>query len=153
MHWRAARAAATPWMKREFAAARAKLLAMPRRDVVIDRDVLDRIVRAAAPPGVPVDAVVLPGSELRARFPDGPDVRRGHHLVGKLRLTHRAIPSEAVLVVALVSDVAADYYVETMAADVATELDRKYGAVPLADAHPGGPVVLKELATAAGPGG
>jgi ferredoxin len=139
-------------MKQEYEAARAKLRGEPR-DLVIDRDALDRWLRAAAPPGVPYDVVVLPGSELRARFPDGPELRRGHHLVGKLRMTHRAIPSEAVVVIALFSDVAADYFVESMMADVAIEANGAYGSgVALADAQAGIPVVLKELATAAGLG-
>src|SRR4051812_23106453 len=80
--WQAVRAAATPWMKREFEAARAKLLGEGRReDVVVDRDALDGWIRDAAPPGVPYEAVVLPGSELRSRFPDGPTERRGQHLL------------------------------------------------------------------------
>jgi ferredoxin len=151
--WRAARAVATPWMKREFAAALAKLRGQPRPGVVIDRAALDGFVRDAAPPGVPYELVVLPGSELRARFPDGPDVRRGRHLVGKLRMTHRAIPSEAVAMIVLYSDVAADYFVESMAADVATALADAYGkGVALADTHAGIPIVLKEFAVAAGLG-
>jgi ferredoxin len=150
--WRAVRAAATPWMKQEYAAARAKLLGR-RREVVIDRDALDAIVRDAAPPGVPFDAVVLPGGELRARFPDGPDTRRSTHLLGKLRMTHRAITSEAVLVMVLYSDVAADYFVETMAADVATRLNERHGdGIALADIQAGIPVVLKEIAAASGLG-
>jgi ferredoxin len=152
--WQALRAAATPWMKQEYEAARAKLRGEPRdQEVVIDRAALDGWVRDAAPPGVPFEAVVLPGSELRARFPDGPAERRSHHLLGKLRMTHRAIPSQAVVVIALFSDVAADYFVESMAADVAAEVDRRYGkGTALADTHAGVPVVLKEFATAAGLG-
>lgn len=151
--WRAIRAAATPWMKQEYEAARARLGAAPRRDVIVDRDALERWLRDAAPPGVPFEVVVLPGSELRSRFPDGPDVRRSHHLLGKLRMTHRAIPSEAVVVIALFSDVAADYFVETMAADVAAEINRAHGeGIAIPDAQAGVPVVLKEIATAAGLG-
>jgi ferredoxin len=152
--WQAVRAAATPWMKRELEAARARLLGAGRRDdVVVDRDALDRWIRDAAPPGVPFEAVVLPGSALRSRFPDGPTERRGQHLVGKLRMTHRSIPSEAVLVIVLYSDVAADYFVESMAADVAAQVNREYGKdVALADAADGIPIVLKEVATAAGLG-
>lgn len=151
--WRAVRAAATPWMKRELEAARARLRGEPRPGVVVDRDALDSWLRDAAPPGVPFDAVVLTGADLRARFGDGPTERRSHHLLGKLRMTHRAIPSESVVVVALFSDVAADYFVETMAADVAAEIDRAYGSgTALADAAAGIPVVLKEIATAAGLG-
>jgi ferredoxin len=150
--WKAARAIATPWMNKELAATRDKLRSEPR-DLVIARDVIDRTIRASAPPGVPFEAVVLPGRELRARFPDGPDVRRGLHLVGKIRLTHRAIPNEAVVVIALFSDVAADYFVETMTADVAAALDDEYGAgIALAEAQASVPVVLKEIATAAGLG-
>src|SRR5690242_20596996 len=108
--WKAVRAVATPWVEKEVTAARERL-ARVRRDATIDRDALDAWVRDAAPPGVPYHAVVLRGSELAARFPDGPTERRGTHLIGKVRLTHRAITSEAVLVVALFSDVAADYYV------------------------------------------
>lgn len=151
--WKAARAAATPWMKRELEAARARLRAQAHGDVVIDRDALDRWLRDAAPPGVPFEAVVLPGRELRDRFPGGPLERRSDHLVGKLRMTHRAIPSEAVVVLVLFSDVAADYFVESMAADVAADVNRAYGdGVALADAQAGIPVVLKEFATAAGLG-
>jgi ferredoxin len=144
-------------MKREYEAARARLLA-PRRAApgagdAIDRDALDGWLRELAPPGVPFDAVVLPGSELRARFPDGPAERRSHHLLGKLRMTHRSIPSEAVMVIALFSDVAADYFIETMAADLAGEIDRAYGeGTAVSDAAESVPVVLKELATAAGLG-
>ncbi len=151
--WRAVRAAATPWMKQEFEAARAKLRGERRDDTIVDRDALDGWLRAAAPPGVPFEAVVLPGSELRSRFPDGPTERRSHHLLGKLRMTHRAIPSEAVVVIVLYSDVAADYFVESMGADVAAAVNGAYGeGVALSDAHASVPVVLKEFATAAGLG-
>jgi ferredoxin len=151
--WQAVRAVATPWMKQEYEAARARLRGEPRPGVVVDRDALDRWMRDAAPPGVPFDAVVLPGSALRARFPDGPLERRSHHLLGKLRMTHRAIPSPSVVVIALFSDVAADYFIETMAADVAAEIERAHGdGTALADAAASVPVVLKELATAAGLG-
>ena len=154
VQWRAVRAAATPWMKQEYEAAVARLRGVPRdQPVVIARDALDGWLRAAAPPGVPFEAVVVPGSELRARFPGGPSERRSHHLLGKLRMTHRAIPSQAVVVVALFSDVAADYFIETMAADVAAEVNRSCGAdVALADAQASVPVVLKEVAVAAGLG-
>jgi ferredoxin len=152
--WQAVRAAATPWMKQELEAARARLAGEPRREgIVVDRDALDRWLRGAAPPGVPFEAVVLPGSELRARFGDGPMERRSLHLLGKLRMTHRAIPSQAVVVIVLFSDVAADYFIETMAADVASEVNQQYGeGVALADAQASVPVVLKEVATAAGLG-
>jgi len=151
--WRAVRAAATPWAKRELAAAIDKLRRGLRRDVVIERGALDGWLRAAAPPGVPYDAVVVPCAALASRFPDGPTERRSEHLVGKLRMTHRVPASEAVLVVALFSDVAADYFVESMAADVAREACRAYGdGIALADAHAGVPIVLKEFAVAAGLG-
>jgi ferredoxin len=145
--WKAVRAIATPRVERDVVAARERL-GRARREPVIDRDVLDAYVREAAPPGVPYEAVVLRGSELAARFPDGPTERRSRHLIGKVRLTHRAIPSEAVLVIVLFSDVAADYYVESMAAEVAERI----GEGALADAQAGVPVVLKEIATAAGLG-
>jgi ferredoxin len=152
--WRAVRAAATPWMKREYEAARASVQREPRAvDSVIDRDALDRWLGDAAPPGVPFDAVVLPGIELRARFGEGPAERRSLHMLGKLRMTHRSIPSEAVVVIALFSDVAADYFVETMAADVAARVSSEHGdGIALADSQAGVPVVLKEIATAAGLG-
>jgi ferredoxin len=153
--WRAVRAVATPWVKKELAAAREKLAAAAstKREVVIDRDALDRWLREAAPPGVPFEAVVLPGRELAQRFADGPTERRGTHLVGKLRMTHRAPQSEAVLVLVLFSDVAADYFIESMAADVAGSINGAYGDdVAIAEAQAGVPVVLKEFATAAGLG-
>jgi ferredoxin len=152
-NWRAVRAIATPWVRRELAGAREKLLRALRRDLVIDRDAIDRWLAEAAPPGVPYHAVVLRGAELATRFPDGPLERRGRHLIGKLRMTHRANLSEAVVVFALFSDVAADYYVESMAADVARRADETYGdGIALADAHAGVPIVLKEYAVAAGLG-
>ncbi len=152
--WQAVRAAATPWMRQEYEAARARLRGQsPRADVVVDRDLLDGWLRDAAPPGVPFEVAVLPGDELRARFPDGPAERRSLHLLGKLRMTHRAIPSQAVVVIVLYSDVAADYFVETMAADVAADINGTYGdGVALADAQASIPIVLKEVATAAGLG-
>jgi ferredoxin len=151
--WQAVRAAATPWMKQEYEAARARLRAEPRAGLVVDREALDGWMHDAAPPGVPFEAVVLRGSELRSRFPDGPRERRSLHLLGKLRMTHRAIPSEAVVVIALYSDVAADYFVESMAADIAAAVNERYGdGVALADAEASVPVVLKEIATAAGLG-
>jgi ferredoxin len=150
--WRAVRAAATPWARQAYDAARAKLFGPPV-DAVIDRALLDGWLRDAAPPGVPFDAVVLPGSELRARFGDGPLDRRSLHMHGKLRMTHRAIPSQAVVVLALFSDVAADYFVESMAAEVAARANEKYGVgVALADTQASVPVILKEVATAAGLG-
>src|SRR5687768_9543684 len=118
--WRAIRAAATPWAKPHYERARAKLFgARPSREVVIEREILDGWLRDAAPPDVPFDAVVLDASELRARFGDGPLERRSLHMHGKLRMTHRAIPSPSIIVLALFSDVAADYFVESMAADIA----------------------------------
>ena len=67
--WRAVRAVATPWMKEQYATARAKISGDARRDdVVIDREALDGWLSAAAPPGVPFDAVMLPTSELRTRM-------------------------------------------------------------------------------------
>src|SRR5439155_23692367 len=124
-----------PWVKRELAAARAKLRAAPPRAAVVDhgraapphaavvdhgraappraavvdRESLDGWLRDAAPPEVPFEVAVLPGRDLASRFPDGPSERRSGHLIGKLRMTHRAIPSEAVVVIALFSDVSADY--------------------------------------------
>jgi ferredoxin len=153
--WRAVRAVATPYVTRELAAARAKLAARTRghHGGPIARAALDRWLADAAPPGVPFETVVVAGRELAARFPDGPAERRGRHLIGKKRLTHRGLASESVVVVALYSDVAADYFVESMAADVAVTIDHACGAsVAHADAHAGIPVVLKELAVAAGLG-
>ena len=151
--WEAARAIATPWMKQELEAGRTKLREARKVDAVIARDVLEQAVRDAAPPGVPLELAVLPGSALRERFPDGPMERRTLHLVGKMRMTHRAIPSEAVLVVALFSDVAADYFVESMGADIANTLRDHYGdGIAISDAQDSVPVVLKELAVAAGLG-
>jgi ferredoxin len=151
--WRAVRTVATPWVKKELAAARAKLRGEPRPATVIDRAALDGWLRDYAPPGVPFHAVVLPGSELAARFPDGPAERRSHHLIGKLRMTHREVESEAVVVLALFSDVAADYFVESMAADVAIAVNHAHGKdVAVAEAQAGVPILLKEFATAAGLG-
>jgi len=148
---------ATPWARPRYEAARDKLRgdrAPARRgEVVVARDALDGWLRDAAPPGVPFDAVVLQGSELRARFGDGPLERRSLHMLGRLRMTHRAIPCEAVVVLALFSDVAADYYVETMAADVAAHVNHEHGkGVAFADSQSNVPVLLKEIATAAGLG-
>jgi ferredoxin len=152
--WRAVRAAASPWIRQQYDTARAKLRADgPVGSVVIDRGMLDGWLRDAAPPGVPFDAVVLPSRELRDRFGDGPTERRSLHMVGKLRMTHRAIPTEAVVVIVLYSDVAADYFVETMAADVAGKVNRRHGrGIAYADAQANVPILLKEVATAAGLG-
>lgn len=154
-NWRAIRAVATPWAKPHYEQARAKLVpdAARREDVVVSRDLLDGWLGDAAPPGVPFDAVVLETSGLRARFGDGPLERRSLHMHGKLRMTHRAIPSPSVLVLALFSDVAADYFVESMAADVAAKANDEYGkGVAFADSQASVPVLLKEVATAAGLG-
>ncbi|MEO7734775.1 MAG: hypothetical protein ABIY55_27720, partial [Kofleriaceae bacterium] len=106
-NWRAIRAVATPWARPHYEQARAKLVPDAKRaDVVIARELLDGWLRDAAPPGVPFDAVVLETSGLRARFGDGPLERRSLHMHGKLRMTHRAIPSPSVLVLVLSSDVA-----------------------------------------------
>jgi len=150
--WRAIRAATTPWARPAYEALVGKLAGTPRQ-VVLERDHLDAWLAEAAPPGVPFDAVVLRGEELRARFGDGPLERRSLHMHGKLRMTHRAIPTESVLVLALFSDVAADYFVESMAADVATKIDERYGkGVAYADSQASIPVILKEVAAAAGLG-
>jgi ferredoxin len=156
-NWRAIRAAATPWARPHYEAARAKLAgdrtpATPE-DAVIARDLLDGWLRDAAPPGVPFDAVVLETAALRQRFGDGPRERRSLHMHGKLRMTHRAIPSPSVLVLVLFSDVAADYFVESMAADVAGHVNARYGkGVAFADSQASVPILLKEVATAAGLG-
>ncbi len=153
-NWRAIRAAATPWARQAYEAARAKLVpAKAPRDVVVDRTALDAWLHDAAPPGVPFDVAILDGAALRARFGDGPDVRRSLHMHGKLRMTHRDIPSQSVVVLALFSDVAADYFVESMAADVAKRANDRYGeGVAFADSQASVPVLLKEVATAAGLG-
>ena len=161
-NWRAIRAVATPWAKPSYERARAKLVVdgpqvdrpQPTRDsVVIERALLDRWLDHAAPPGVPFDAVVLDSSELRTRFGEGPLERRSLHMHGKLRMTHRSIPSQSVLVLALFSDVAADYFVESMAADVAAHANATYGeGTAFADSQASVPVLLKEVATAAGLG-
>jgi ferredoxin len=144
--------AATPWMRREFDRAK-KLLLGPPKDLVIARAAIDQAIADAAPPGVPFDAAVLPSEVLRARFPEGPAVRRGTHLVGKFRMTHREVPTPAVLVFVLYSDVAADYFVESMAADIAGALDRTYGkGTALADTQADIPTILKEFCVAAGLG-
>lgn len=166
-NWRAIRAAATPWARPQYEAARAKLAGTPvvrpaaattatsaaPGGVVVERARLDEWLRDAAPPGVPYEVAVLPGSELRQRFGDGPLERRSLHLIGKLRMTHRAIPSQAVVVIVLFSDVAADYFVESMAADVASRVNDEYGeGAAFSDAQANVPVLLKEVATAAGLG-
>lgn len=152
-NWRAIRAAATPWARPQYEAARSKLEGEARRDIVVERSALDGWLRDAAPPDVPYDAVVLPGRELRARFGDGPLERRSLHMHGKLRMTHRAIPSESVVVLVLFSDVAADYFVESMAADVASRVNQRYGkSIAYADSQASIPIILKEVATAAGLG-
>jgi ferredoxin len=156
-NWRAIRAAATPWARPHYELARANLRGQPTKptheDLVIERDRLDGWLRDAAPPEVPFDAVVLDSSELRARFGDGPLERRSLHMHGKLRMTHRAIPSPSIVVLALFSDVAADYFVESMAADVARQVNDAYGEnVAFADSQASVPVLLKEVATAAGLG-
>ncbi len=156
-NWRAIRAAATPWARPHYEAARAKLLgdrAQPAPEaVVLERDRLDGWLRDAAPPEVPFDAVILDTATLRERFGEGPLERRSLHMHGKLRMTHRAIPTPSVLVLALFSDVAADYFVESMAADVATKVNDHYGkGLAFADSQASVPVLLKEVATAAGLG-
>jgi ferredoxin len=184
-NWRVLRAAATPWARPQYEAARAKLAGTPvaqtvrearaatvavsasataapgsppgapgsHAGLVVERARLDEWLRDAAPPGVPYEVAVLPGSELRQRFGDGPMERRSLHLIGKLRMTHRAIPSQAVVVIVLFSDVAADYFVESMAADVASRVNEEYGeGAAFSDSQANVPVILKEVATAAGLG-
>ncbi|HVV88527.1 MAG TPA: hypothetical protein VHE35_36035 [Kofleriaceae bacterium] len=153
--WRAIRAVTTPWARPHYEAARARVepAGAAPRDVVLDRALVDGWLREAAPPDVPFDAVVLDAAGLRARFGDGPRERRSLHMHGKLRMTHRAIPGPAVIVIALFSDVAADYFVESMAADVAGRINARYGdGVATADTQAGVPVILKEVAAAAGLG-
>jgi len=151
-NWRMIRAAATPWAKGHYDRVRSKLVG-DHKDVVIERALLDRWLREAAPPEVPFDAVVLETEGLRTRFGAAPLHRRSLHMHGKLRMTHRALPSRSVIVLVLFSDVAADYFVESMAADVATQVNHKYGeGIALADSQASVPVLLKEVATAAGLG-
>jgi ferredoxin len=159
--WRAIHAVATPWARPHYEQARDKLAGGdPARcdEIVIERARLDEWLRDAAPPDVPFDAVVLESSVLRARFGDGPLERRSLHQHGKLRMTHRGIPSPSVLVLVLFSDVAADYFVESMAADIAERINSHYGdrdgnaGLAFADSQANVPVLLKEVATAAGLG-
>jgi ferredoxin len=153
VNWRAIRAATTPWARGLYEQARAKLVQAPARATVIDRAALEAWLADAAPPGVPYDHAVLETAPLRERFGDGPLERRSLHMHGKLRMTHRAIPSPSVLVLVLFSDVAADYFVESMAADVAGQVNARYGkAVAFADSQASVPILLKEVATAAGLG-
>jgi len=150
--WRAIRAATTPWARPHFERAKTKLHGS-RGDTPIDRDLIDRWLADAAPPDMPFDAVVLDTAALRERFGEGPLERRSLHMHGKLRMTHRALPSRSVIVISLFSDVAADYFVESMAADVALRINEHYGAgIALSDSQANVPVLLKEVATAAGLG-
>jgi ferredoxin len=154
VNWRAIRAAATPWARPHYERARAKLFGQrAHAERVIERELLDGWLRDAAPPDVPFDAVVLDAEQLRGRFGDGPLERRSLHMHGKLRMTHRSIPTRSVIVIALFSDVAADYFVESMAADVAMHINEKYGeGAAFADSQANVPVLLKEVAAAAGLG-
>src|SRR5262249_48282908 len=61
--WRALRAAATPWVRGQYRAARAVLVGEPPSAATIDRDALDGWLRSAAPPEVPFETAVLPGAE------------------------------------------------------------------------------------------
>ncbi|HEY5926669.1 MAG TPA: hypothetical protein VIV11_33515 [Kofleriaceae bacterium] len=150
--WRAIRTVATPWAKPHYERARAKLFG-EKRELVIERDLIDTWLRDAAPPDVPFDVAVLASDELAERFGDGPLDRRSLHMHGKLRMTHRAIPSRSVIVLALFSDVAADYFVESMAADVVQQINEQYGeGTAFADSQANIPVLLKEVAAAAGLG-
>jgi ferredoxin len=151
--WRAIRAVTTPWARPAYEALRTKLGGERRADITLERAKLDEWLAAAAPPDVPYDAVVLSAADLRTRYPDSPLERRSLHMHGKLRMTHRAIPTQSVLVLALFSDVAADYFVESMAADVAHHINDHYAAsIAFADAQANVPIILKEVATAAGLG-
>ncbi|MEZ4361577.1 MAG: hypothetical protein R3B48_15425 [Kofleriaceae bacterium] len=154
VNWRAVRAAATPWARPAYQRVRDRLFGEARTSgLVLSRAQLDQWLADAAPPGVPFDAVVLDTAALRERFGDGPRERRSLHMHGKLRMTHRALPTPSVLVLALYSDVAADYFVESMAADVANQVNKHHGArVAFADSQASVPVLLKEVATAAGLG-
>ncbi|HTM22052.1 MAG TPA: hypothetical protein VL172_16130, partial [Kofleriaceae bacterium] len=97
--WRTVRALATPWMREQFDAAAERLAVGPgRAGQVISRADLDGWLRAATPPGVPFDVAVLPAGDLRARFGPGPLQRRSLHMTGRVRMTHRAVPGEAVVV-------------------------------------------------------
>jgi ferredoxin len=150
--WRAIRAASTPWAWPQFERAKEKLFGS-QGETPIDRGLLDRWLREAAPPDMPFDAVVLDSAELGERFGDGPLERRSLHMNGKLRMTHRALPSRSVIVISLFSDVAADYFVESMAADVALRINEHYGdGIAFSDSQANVPVLLKEVATAAGLG-
>ncbi len=150
--WRAVRAATTPWARPMFERAKEKLRGA-RRDAPLERAQIDRWLADAAPPDVPFDAVILDSAELGKRFGEGPRERRSLHMHGKLRMTHRALPSRSVIVIALFSDVAADYFVESMAADVAHHINEHYGAgLAFSDSQANVPVLLKEVATAAGLG-
>ncbi|HUS30545.1 MAG TPA: hypothetical protein VMZ53_18675, partial [Kofleriaceae bacterium] len=145
----------TPWARPTYEALRAKLASREgeRAGITLERAKLDAWLAAAAPPDVPYDAVVLSADALRTRYPDSPLERRSLHMHGKLRMTHRALPSQSVLVLALFSDVAADYFVESMAADVAHHVNDHYGRdLAYADAQANIPIILKEVATAAGLG-
>jgi ferredoxin len=153
-NWRAIRAAATPLVHSQYERARDALFGAAKpKDTTLARHKIESLLQAAAPPGVPFDVVVVEGSSLRARFGEGPRERRSLHMHGQVRMTHRSIPSPSVLVLALFSDVAADYFVESMAADVAKKINEAYGeGVAMADTQSSVPVLLKEVATAAGLG-
>ncbi|MDX2092760.1 MAG: hypothetical protein SFX73_33145 [Kofleriaceae bacterium] len=151
--WRAVRTVATAHVQRVFTQARTTLARRVEPPCVVERTLLDQWLREAAPPGIPFEAIAVDSATLRARLGDGPQARRSLHMHGKVRMTHRGIPSQAVVVLVLFSDVAADYFVESMAADVATRANERYGVgVAVADAQANVPVALKEVAVAAGLG-
>jgi ferredoxin len=156
-NWRAIRAAATPWARPHYERARAKLFGAQdpagRPATVISRERLDGWLRDAAPPGVPFDAVVLESSALRARFGEGPKERRSLHMHGKLRMTHRGHPEPGGGRARAVQRRRRRLLRREHGRRCRRRVNQTYGAdVAFADTQASVPVLLKEVATAAGLG-
>lgn len=111
-----------------YAEARARLPKEPPGPVpVVSRQALEAVLRDMAPPGVPFTTAFLRTSDLKGRFGYRED-RTWSPMLSRFQATFNDLPGRSVMVVALFSDVVADYYNETLADHVIAHVNDALGS-------------------------
>lgn len=132
-----------------FSEAKARLGAPPRKPPTIPSADLRRMLAAYVPPGIPFDIAFVRSSDLHGRFGEAME-RRYSPMLSRYQLSFNGAPSRSVIIFTMFSDVAPDFYNESVAENICTYIDRAYGAglavQDLAFVH------AKEFAVAAGLG-
>lgn len=134
-----------------FSEAKARLTAGTRAGdlPVLSSAELNRALASYMPPGIPFGVAFVRSSDLRGRFGYTAE-RRYSPILSRYQLSAAGAPSASVMIFTMFSDVAPDFYNETVAENVCRYIDKAYGeGIAIQDL----PFVhAKEFAVAAGLG-